>query len=217
MRDFLCGLLNNSAHVIFATAYIGKSGLILLQDEINNFIQKRNKLERYIGKRKYPEETEIIESEDHSMIKSLEIPLFSLRTNEVALNSGLNWWNGGGRTRDSNEVYIPLPIEIIKKNPEFFPNKAYEGTEFSAIMDDNSYMKMRIEQGGPIDLQTNKRFGKAISSAPSKRLLGKWILRDKLKLAPGTLVNRKILRKYGRETIEFQKITNEIFYVNFIP
>ncbi len=35
--------------------------------------------------------------------------------------SGLNQWNANGRKRDFGEIYIPIPAELHKKYPNFFP------------------------------------------------------------------------------------------------
>ena len=51
------------------------------------------------------------------------LPLYGYKNKEkfVFEKSGLNQWNAGGRKRDFGEIYIPIPIEIHKKFPNFFP------------------------------------------------------------------------------------------------
>ena len=51
------------------------------------------------------------------------LPLYGYKNKEkfVFEKSGLNQWNAGGRKRDFGEIYIPIPIEIHKSFPNFFP------------------------------------------------------------------------------------------------
>lgn len=41
----------------------------------------------------------------------------------LAEKSGINQWNAGGRERKFGEAYIPIPMEIHHKYPNFFPSK----------------------------------------------------------------------------------------------
>ena len=36
----------------------------------------------------------------------------------------MSQWNAGGRKRNLNEIYIPIPSEIHQLYPNFFPSKA---------------------------------------------------------------------------------------------
>jgi hypothetical protein len=49
------------------------------------------------------------------------LPLYSTKLGEVPQKSGLNQWNAGGRSRDLDEVYIPIPSIVHKTKPRFFP------------------------------------------------------------------------------------------------
>lgn len=51
------------------------------------------------------------------------LPLYSNRSGvkEVPAKSGLNQWNAGGRQRKFGEAYIPVPRDIHKYCPNFFP------------------------------------------------------------------------------------------------
>src|SRR5690606_30232177 len=76
------------------------------------------------------------------------LPLYGIKEKEkfVFEKSGLNQWNAGGRKRNIGEVYIPIPIEIHKQFPYFFPErdqlfhlKIPTGETFSAkVCQDNS-------------------------------------------------------------------------------
>lgn len=53
------------------------------------------------------------------------LPLYGIRNNEkyVFERSGLNQWNARGRKRDMGEIYIPIPVELHRKYPNFFPSR----------------------------------------------------------------------------------------------
>jgi hypothetical protein len=59
-------------------------------------------------------------------INEVYLPLYSFQNKEVKEKSGLNAWNsvsknkGSNTLRPLNEVYIPIPIEFHRKNPNFF-------------------------------------------------------------------------------------------------
>src|SRR5690625_5877881 len=66
--------------------------------------------------------------EDENQAKETEyivLPLYSTRYKDrrVPKKSGLNQWNAGGRNRDSDEVYIPIPIYIHQNYQKFFPTR----------------------------------------------------------------------------------------------
>lgn len=71
------------------------------------------------------------------------LPLFSERKKEVPEKSGLNQWNARGRTRDPNEVYIPVPILIYHKFPNFFPPREIQ---FSLCLPNGSSIQAKICQ-----------------------------------------------------------------------
>lgn len=53
------------------------------------------------------------------------LPLYSTRRveKEVALKSGVNQWNAGGRLRKFGETYIPIPAAVHALCPDFFPDR----------------------------------------------------------------------------------------------
>jgi hypothetical protein len=148
-------------------------------------------------------------------IEVLELPLYSRSLGEVQGKSGLNWWNAGGRPRHHDEACIALSVKDIRNNLNFFSNRANRGTNFSAYTDDGRVIEMSIEGNGPPDNTTGNLFGKQIASSNHISIFGEWILRDKLNLAPNTLVTRQILQNYGRETIEIIKINNTEYIMRF--
>lgn len=140
------------------------------------------------------------------------IPLYSFRSGKVEEKSGLNQWNARGRERHPNEIYIPVASWIHSRFPNFFPDvtKGFNlhlpnGNILSAKM----CQKYEIEKDG---VKINK--GKGLMSNPN-RDLGKWILREILKLKEGTLVTYESLEEVGIDSVEIEKIDGENYKINF--
>ena len=136
------------------------------------------------------------------------LPLYSSRGKhkEVPPKSGLNQWNAGGRARDDNEVYIPIPIEIRRKYPNFFPNRE---TPFVLELPDSKRLHAKVCQDG----------GKALMSNPNSDL-GEWLLRKVLKKRPGELVTMSDLLRIGIDSVMITKRKNgdegmEVYGISF--
>lgn len=132
--------------------------------------------------------------------QTVYLPLYG-RDQIVFEKSGLNQWNAGGRDRHPNEVYIPIPAEIYKNFPKFFPNR---DTSFLLKLPNGKNMKSKICQDN----------NKALMSY-SNRELGKWILRDVLKLKEGELLTYERLQILGIDSVRIDKISNSEFEINF--
>lgn len=122
------------------------------------------------------------------------LPLYSTRTHQVPEKSGLNQWNAGGRRRDDDEIYIPIPRLVHRKKPDFFPPR---DTKFSLATSDGKEFIAKVCQEGE----------KALMSDPNKSL-GKWLLRDKLGLQYGQLLKLDYLRNKGLDTVIVYKIAD---------
>lgn len=132
--------------------------------------------------------------------RTIYLPLYG-KNQIVFEKSGLNQWNAGGRKRDLNEVYIPIPAEVHKKYPNFFPSR---DKAFTIKLPNKQNMKSKICQDG----------GKALMSYSNKEL-GEWILRDILKLDEGTLLTYEKLQTIGIDSIRLDKISEDEFDINF--
>lgn len=93
------------------------------------------------------------------------LPLYSPKTGQVEPKSGINQWNASGvnRKRKMMEAYIPIPAEIWKRHPKFFPGI---GVEF----------KLRLPNA-PASLSSAKacqQGGKALMTNPNDDLC-KWL------------------------------------------
>jgi len=51
------------------------------------------------------------------------LPLYSPKSRRVEAASGINQWNAGGRSRKFGEAYIPIPADVHRVAPRFFPGK----------------------------------------------------------------------------------------------
>lgn len=127
-------------------------------------------------------------------IEYVLLPLFSTRgkLKEVPLKSGLNQWNAGGRDRNADELYIPVPVNIRKNNPTFFPDR---NTPFNLHLPNGEVINAKICQDG----------GKALMSNPNS-VLGKWLLRDVLHLQEGRLATIETLNVAGFDSVIVYKI-----------
>lgn len=116
---------------------------------------------------------------------------------EVAPKSGLNW--GQRPRREPNQAYIPLPAHIARRG--FFP---LGKTHFTVMTDDRKYMILRVEQQND----------KAITTPLNNSLLGEYF-RNRLGLANGKFIRTADLLRYGRTDVDFYKIDDETFYMDF--
>lgn len=117
--------------------------------------------------------------------------------------SGLNIWNASGRKRDPDEVYIPFNKKdrMRLENKDFFPPK-------------DKNFDLKLPDGQHISAKLCQDDGKAIMSNPNKAL-GKWLLRDVLKLPQKTLITYELLQKKGFDTVLFEKIDDGHYTIDF--
>jgi hypothetical protein len=94
------------------------------------------------------------------------LPLYSVRTGlkEVAEKSGINQWNAGGRLRKFGEAYIPIPIEVHRRCPGFFPAR---DTKFPMFLPNSATA---------VPGKVCQESGKALMSDPNT-VLGNWIMK----------------------------------------
>lgn len=140
------------------------------------------------------------------------LPLYSYKQNKVMEKSGLNQWNASGRKRDENEVYIPVPINIHRKYPYFFPLK---DKSFNLILPNKKIISAKMCQNATIKLDgrlVDK--GKGLMSNPNTDL-GKWLLRDILKIPVGQIVTIDDLYSIGIDSVEILKLSEDYYEINF--
>ena len=121
------------------------------------------------------------------------LPLFAMKGDMkyVPEKSGLNQWNAGGRERQADEVYIPIPAKINSNFPNFFPNI---DTTFT----------LHLPNGSSLSAKPCQQNRKALMSNPNIAL-GKWILRDILQVKEGELVTIEHLYRLGFDSVVVYK------------
>lgn len=135
---------------------------------------------------------ESMSMESDNVLKSVILPLYSSRGGRrVPEKSGLNQWNAGGRKRDIDEVYVPLPKRIKNENPDFFPPRS---EPFKLFLPDGTELNASVCQDG----------GKALMSNPNKDL-GHWLLRTVLHLDEGELATIEKLDELGIDAVIITK------------
>ena len=161
--------------------------------------------------KKYKEEIECIEKEN-TKFDFVILPLYSHRNSRVEEKSGLNQWNANGRKRNEDEIYIPIPSWIHKIYPNFFPTVE---ENFNLILPNKQVINAKVCQSYSVVIGNEKiNKGKAIMSNPNNAL-GKWLLRDVLKLPYGKIVKIEDLYEIGIDSVEVKKIDNKNFEINF--
>ena len=136
----------------------------------------------------------------NKIIDTIYLPLYG-HGKVVYPRSGLNQWNAKGRERDINEVYIPIPIKVHQKVPQFFPDR---DTPFD----------LKLPNGNQLQAKVCQSDSKALMSYSNKDL-GKWILRDVLKLDSEKLLTYDMLKELGIDSVRIDKIDNSSYEINF--
>ncbi len=113
--------------------------------------------------------------------------------------SGLNWGQRPEYSREPNQAYIRLPSEIYRS--DFFPERP---THFTVNTDDGKVLYCARAQDD----------GKAIQTPYNNSLIGEYF-RYRLGLANGEKVTKEDLIQYGRTDVDFYKIDDETFYMDF--
>ena len=113
--------------------------------------------------------------------------------------SGLNWGQRPEYGREPNQAYIRLPMTVAKT--DFFPPLK---EVFTILTDDGKSMICVRAQDG----------AKAIHSTQSNSILGIY-LRYRLGVPEGGRITKQHLEAYGRTDLDFYKIDEETYYMDF--
>lgn len=202
---------------------VKKENVICFQDGINEYsfnLSKSTLYKRFITPAQFIEvPVEIIKDPFHTLETLLEenthslvfaslidsehilLPLYSDRDQNVPEKSQLNQWKASGRPRDFDEVYIQIPAWIHKKFPNFFPPR---DTPFTIDLPNGETISAKVCQEG----------SKALMSNPNKAL-GKWLLRDVMKLEHDEILTLERLRTIGLDSVVLYKIKDGHYSINF--
>lgn len=138
--------------------------------------------------------------ENERILQTVYLPLYG-KNKIVYEKSGLNQWNAGGRDRNEDEVYIPVPADIHTKYPDFFPSR-------------EEIMNIKLPSGETIQAKMCQDGDKALMSYPNKKL-GNWLLRDLLKIPAGQLITYNKLQTIGIDSVRIDKISEQNYELNF--
>lgn len=127
--------------------------------------------------------------------QTVKLSLLS-RNKQIGTTSGLNWGQREGRNK--NEAYIGVPINVSRD--KFFP----EDKHFTVLTDDGHFLILRTEQAQ----------SKAITTPLSNAQLGEYF-RNRLGLANGAIIQTNDLVEYGRTDVDFIRIDDEHYYMDF--
>ena len=121
------------------------------------------------------------------------LPLYGIQKKEkyIFKRSGLNQWNANGRKRDFGEIYIPIPAELHKKYPNFFPKRDQD-------------FNLQIPSGEIFSAKLCQENSKALMTNPNKAL-SDWLLRKVLQLKEGELATMEKLDKLGFDSVIITK------------
>lgn len=145
------------------------------------------------------------------------LPLYSDRDQTVHSQSGLNVSHAGPknpnsenpRPRDPDEIYIPIPIWIHRTFPNFFGFDALDKTQRNATVNKFNLYYYNSNYWKAIITEDN---GKALETDPQPAL-GKWILRDILRLPYGTVLTMDMLNRKEIDSVKITKIDNSNFRI----
>lgn len=132
------------------------------------------------------------------------LPLYGVKNRErqVFEKSGLNQWNASGRKRDFGEVYIPIPIEIHRKHPAFFPER---DKPFNLILPTGEKLNAKVCQEN----------SKALMTDPNKAI-SDWLLRKVLLLREGELATIEKLDALGFDSVILVKNQDGSFSIDIM-
>lgn len=138
------------------------------------------------------------QTEIFSDINHIKVSLVNLKGEVHNAGGGLNWGQRPGR--EPNQAYIALRPSIYKSS--FFPEK---NAHFSVITDDGKSI---------VCSRTAKRYGEEIHSALNNSDLGTYF-RRRLGLVSGAFIHTSDLVKYGRKDVDFYKIDDYTYLMDF--
>lgn len=128
------------------------------------------------------------------------LPLYSTQGKQgkkVPERSGLNQWNARGRRRSYGEVYIPIPQEVHRREPGFFPRR------------DEPFV-LRLPTGELLQAKVCQEGNKALMTNPNDAIAD-WLLRKLFRLEEGELLTRKHLDELGFDAVVItdESVSNE--------
>ena len=177
---------------------LSKESIYCNHDEAENYVTIYNDK---VFRRRKSIESQIQESENKVDIIGLPKVSISLynRDGDLSLRSGLNWGQRPEYHREPNQAYIRIPLSIART--DFFP---VNGIHFTVLTDDDKVLICTRAQD----------YGKAIHTPQNNSLIGEYF-RNRLGLENGQLITKSDVEKYGRNYLDFYKIDDETYFMDF--
>ncbi|WP_017795733.1 restriction endonuclease PLD domain-containing protein [Oceanobacillus kimchii] len=174
-------------------------------EEINVKILEKpyQELAKLFGFEIIPNQTKPIIANPYENLEFIILPLFSDRGSKrhVPEKSGLNQWNASGRTRNPNEIYIPIPRWIHREYHLFFPPR---DKPFQLRLPDKTILSAKVCQDN----------SKALMSNPNKSL-GEWLLRQVMNLKEKELLTYDVLEKLNIDSVIVHKHDDHNYSIDF--
>ena len=127
---------------------------------------------------------------------------------------GLNWGFSQNAHVSKLDAYIPIHIQTIRDNLNFFKNRDItSNTVLTFIWDDGVHMNGLFE-GTQHNSEDGLNYPKQISSHPHKNILGKY-LRDRLGVPYDRPVTLQDLKNYGRDSVDITFLSDKTYYMDF--
>lgn len=121
------------------------------------------------------------------------------RYGNLPQRSGLNWGQRPEQGREPNQAYIRLPSAVY--STDYFPPR---GEQFTILTDD----------GRPLVCIRAQDHAKAIHTSLNNSDMGRYF-RERLGVRLGAAVTTEDLIRYGRADVDFYKIDEETYYMDF--
>lgn len=177
-------------------------------------------------------------AESSEDIVEVYLPLYSYRTKEVELKSGLNAWNAAPKNKNNsslrplNEVYIPIPLEFHKKYPDFFCPDVFEIQRRQKNYAGSSKNKpqvrfhLQLPNGKKIPALLTQSNMKSLQSGSLTEIdpntgklygqsaLGQWLLVDVLGLKERQPVTKEWLEKKGTDSVRLWRKKDDYSTIN---
>lgn len=127
--------------------------------------------------------------------------------------AGLNWGYSEIAHVRRSDAYIPIHIDTIRKNLDFFRSRDLTNTVLTFIWDDGTEMNGMFE-GTMVNGEDGLTYPKQISSHPHKDILGRYI-RRRLEVPEERRITIEDLENYGRTTIDIAHIEGNRYRFDF--
>lgn len=148
-------------------------------------------------------EEQKVNLDESKYLKFIGLPHVNLsfldKNGNLPQRSGLNWGQRKEYGREPNQAYIKLTSNVYNSN--FFPDRRIH---FTVLTDDEKVLICSRAQDN----------AKAIHTPQNNSILGRYF-RYRLGVASGSPVSLEDLKRYGRTDVDFYKIDDETYYMDF--